>query len=244
MKEKIYTIPVNEAFQADTECAVCYMLARIEERAVNSLVGPDNSYMQSDIRAKTDKSGFCAKHFQVLFKYNNSLGLALMVETHLKRINKEMPGQIKTAKTSVKRGFLSKSTIKQSACAEYVKKQVCSCYICDIIENVFPMYMDTFIWLWKTEDSMKNAVKNGKGFCLQHFSLVMDTAAGKLSESEYEVFGAAAVAAQIENFRRIGEEVSWFVQKFDYRFKDEPWLNSRDSIQRAILKLSSTEVIK
>ena len=34
------------------------------------------------------------------------------------------------------------------------------------------------------------------------------------------------------------EFVDWFIKKFDYRFQDEPWKDSKDAVERAILKLS------
>ena len=33
-------------------------------------------------------------------------------------------------------------------------------------------------------------------------------------------------------------DVSWFCKKFDYRYDEEPWYNSRDSVQRAVKFLS------
>ena len=33
-------------------------------------------------------------------------------------------------------------------------------------------------------------------------------------------------------------DVSWFCKKFDYRYDEEPWYNSKDSIQRSIKFLS------
>ena len=243
MKETIYTIPVTEAFQADTECVICYMLTKIEERALNVLVGPDNSYMQGDIRAKTNERGFCAKHFQALFKYNNILGLALMVDTHLNKVNKDFPKVIDSVK-NFKRGLLTKGTVKQTACAEYIKKQLSSCYICDTVHDVFPRYIDTFFRMWKDQEEMRDLVKNGKGFCMQHFSLIMDAAASKFSEKDYEKFCEAVIPAQLNSLQRINDEVAWFVQKFDYRFQEEPWGNSKDSVQRAIVKLASEYVTK
>ena len=31
-------------------------------------------------------------------------------------------------------------------------------------------------------------------------------------------------------------DVSWFCDKFDYRFKDEPWKDSKDAVER-VMKL-------
>jgi len=39
-----------------------------------------------------------------------------------------------------------------------------------------------------------------------------------------------------ENMKRLQEEVTWFVDKNDYRNKDKDWGNSQDSIQRCMQK--------
>ena len=57
MKEKIYNVPVNDAFGTDTECPVCAMFEKLENDAIEYTMGP--SYMEDDIRAVTDKKGFC-----------------------------------------------------------------------------------------------------------------------------------------------------------------------------------------
>ena len=35
---------------------------------------------------------------------------------------------------------------------------------------------------------------------------------------------------------RVKEDVSWFTKKFDYRYKDESWKNSRDAVIRGCEK--------
>ena len=32
----------------------------------------------------------------------------------------------------------------------------------------------------------------------------------------------------IENLKRVDADLDWFIDKFDYRYKDEPWKNSKD----------------
>ena len=49
MKEKIYTIPVNDAFDKDCECPLCAMYQELENNAVEYTMGP--SYMEDNIRA-------------------------------------------------------------------------------------------------------------------------------------------------------------------------------------------------
>ena len=89
MKEKLYTIPVNDAYASDCECPICKMYGNIEQDAIEFTMGP--SYMEDDIRMVTDKKGFCSNHITKLYRHQNRLGLALMLDTHIKRTINENP---------------------------------------------------------------------------------------------------------------------------------------------------------
>ena len=84
MKEKIFTISVNDAFDSGCECPVCYMKRELENAAVEYTMGP--SYMEDDIRAKTDELGFCEKHIKDVYNCENRLGFALVMKTHMDRV--------------------------------------------------------------------------------------------------------------------------------------------------------------
>ena len=42
----------------------------------------------------------------------------------------------------------------------------------------------------------------------------------------------------INNLKRVDADLDWFIDKFDYRYKDEPWKNSKDAIERTIIKVN------
>ena len=83
-ERKIFTIPVNDAFDSGCECPVCYMKRELENAAVEYTMGP--SYMEDDIRAKTDELGFCEKHIKDVYNCENRLGFALVMKTHMDRV--------------------------------------------------------------------------------------------------------------------------------------------------------------
>ena len=83
MKEKIYTIPVNEGFEADDECPFCAMERTVEHSSIRHVAGPGASYMEPDMRARTDAVGFCREHMKKLYDYGNALGSALILQTHM-----------------------------------------------------------------------------------------------------------------------------------------------------------------
>ena len=42
----------------------------------------------------------------------------------------------------------------------------------------------------------------------------------------------------LSNFKRMQEEVSWFVDKHDYRNKEADWKTSKDALPRAMTKVN------
>ena len=79
MKETIATIPLMNAFHADDECPFCYLEREAEQHAISFILG--SAYMEDDIRAKTDATGFCSHHFKMMYDYGNRLGNALILST-------------------------------------------------------------------------------------------------------------------------------------------------------------------
>lgn len=64
MKEQLYTIPLNDAVNAQDECPFCFIHRSIEQDLLDFVLGSGSSYMEADIREQTDKAGFCRYHFR------------------------------------------------------------------------------------------------------------------------------------------------------------------------------------
>ena len=167
MKEKLYSIPVNDAFNSECECPICAMYKTLEDDAVDYTMGP--SYMEDDTRAMTDELGFCDKHIRMVYHKDNRLGMAWVMKTHFDKtindVRKNMPsGPAKM----LKKGIENSSVIK---------------------------YLEEFV------------------------SLINEL--------------------YITNLERVRDDVAWFINKFDYKYQDEPWYSARDSVIRSMVKASS-----
>ncbi len=240
MKEKIYTIPVNEAFESPGECPICMLSKKLDEEILDYILGP--SYMEEDIREETDRIGFCKYHYNKMYEAQNRLGVALMVSTHLKHIIGELGDIIKADTEQPKKHKHFKKSAGRLPLKEYTDKLECSCYACKRISKRMESYTETFFYLWKKEPEFREKVAQTNGFCLEHFSMLIEEAHKRMNASEFSEFVKAVVPLQMENLSRIDGELDWFIKKFDYRFQEEPWKNSRDSLKRAILKVSSAFV--
>ena len=230
LKEKLYTIPVNDAFHLDCECPVCAMYQKLEQDAVEFTMGP--SYMEDDIRMETDRLGFCSHHMRKLQEQNNKLGLALVLKTHIDRTNSEVAKKIKLPAAA---GSLFKKASGDPV-AEYMKELDSTCYICSRIRDTFARYLHTVIVMWKTDSAFRETYQNCKGFCSKHLGDLLTEAQSSLSKQEYSDFRSLTTRLYLENMQRMADDLEWFVNKFDYRYKDEPWKNSRDALIRAVVK--------
>lgn len=66
-------------------------------------------------------------------------------------------------------------------------------------------------------------MKKGRGFCLPHFGDLIEAAEDKLTDDEKKEFYPKAFSMMQDNLDRLQKEVSWFVEKNDYRNKDKDW---------------------
>lgn len=235
MEEKLYTIPVKEAFEEECECSICKMYRQIEKSAIEFTMGP--SYMEDDIRFQTDEKGFCDHHARLLYAYNNRLGLAIIMNTHLQRTNRDIRELTEKAKGG---GLFKKKDY--SDLIEYIEHLNSSCFVCERVEHTFERYIATIYHLWKHDKDFVEKFSKSKGFCTKHYGLLVKEAKSELSGSAYDDFINTTNKIYLDNMERIKGDVDWFVDKFDYRFKDEPWKNSKDALPRCLIKTNSIEV--
>lgn len=240
MKENIATIPLMNALNANDECPFCFLEREAEQHAISFILG--SAYMEDDIREKTDATGFCRHHYKMMYDYGNRLGNALILSTHLKKLNQELSAELKSfspgRSNPLKRMKRTQAGLidAKTPLGTWIQKKETSCYVCDHFNNIYNRYLDTFFDLYRKNDEFRALFLESKGFCLPHFGDLIEAAEDKLTDDEKKDFYPKVYALMQDNLDRVQKEVSWFVEKNDYRNKDKDWGNSADSIQRAMQK--------
>lgn len=239
MKEQLYTIPLNDAVNANDECPFCNIERTVEHELLDFTLGAGSSYMESDIREETDKAGFCRDHFKKMYDYGNTLGNGWILKTHYMRTIKDMKQQFKSyspVKMSLGEKLRKKSDVQNSVSA-WIKERENSCYICNRFESTYKRYLDTFFVMYKRDAQFRDKVLNSKGFCLQHFGDLCDMAEVCLNEKEKKDFFPAMFTLMENNMDRMFEDVSWLIEMFDHKNQGADWKNSRDANSRGMQKL-------
>lgn len=252
MKERIYTIPVTEAFREDCECPMCLLDEKLENDALEYTLGP--SMMESDSRIETNRKGFCSRHFSKLYNMQkNRLALGLVIDTHLIEQNgiiremteKSLPLIKKEAAATTMERIAGSFKKDRSETVQFINAMVeklssieKTCTICEKIDWNMEKFTDVILYLFFKEPDFRELFMAKKGFCLPHLKRLLEGSLKYLNNRNRSEFVIALMSMQLVHMDRIREEVYWFTQKFDYKNKDAPWGNSQDAIPRSIGKIA------
>ena len=227
--EQIYTIPVNEAFEASAEdkscgCPFCSLYNKLENDELDLILGA--SMMEPDVRIQTNKEGFCRTHYDMMFVRKNRLGMALTLESHLAELREEIKdGGLFSA--------VGANAIKRTG------ELGDTCYVCRRIEFNFNHMIETAVFLWDKDDEFKEKLKKQPYFCLPHYNALLLVARDRLGKKKFPAFYKDVSAIVDAYAEKLEGDVSWFCKKFDYRYDQEPWYDSKDAVERAIKFLRS-----
>jgi len=217
MMEKIYTIPVNEAFDLYSGCPFCSLYKKLEDNELDIILGA--AMMEPDTRIKTNDEGFCGKHYDMMFNLKNRLGLALMIESHLSH-------NILKALKSGPFGAPPKT--------KKLERQKESCYVCRRIDHSLALMLETAALLWQREKEFKEKLSNQPYFCMSHYPDLLSAGERALQKKHCADFSGECKKVMARYAEKLYGDVSWFVKKFDYNNEGEPWGDSKDAVERAV----------
>ena len=226
--EQIYTIPVNEAFEASAAdpacgCPLCALYRKLEENELELILGA--SMMEPDVRIKTNKQGFCRLHYDQMFVRKNRLGMALTLESHLKELQDE-----------IREGAFGVAGKRPAARIAALEED---CYVCRRVNFYFEHMVETVVYMWEGDEDFLPKFRSQPYFCLPHYRRLLEYAQKRLGKKQLAQFVSEAGKIVNDYMATLTDDVSWFCKKFDYRYDEEPWYNSKDSVERAIKFLRS-----
>ena len=230
--QQIYTIPVNEAFDLCLEkpecgCPLCVLYKKLQNDELDIILGA--SMMEPDIRMKTNELGFCSSHFAMMLKRKRMLGMGLILESHLAEVEKKL-----NARKPAVIGPLGADT-------DTLGRLGTSCYVCERIKKNLDGMTATVVYLFESERTFRDKFAAQRLFCLPHYTAMVAYASKKMNKKVFRDFLEVAHGIEKSYIEELENDVSWFCKKFDYRFDEEPWYNSKDSVPRAIKFLSSDQ---
>lgn len=240
MKEKIYTIPVNDAYRSTCACPLCELASHIESNSLDFYLGA--SLMEPDTRIATNKTGFCGHHMTMMYKKEiNRLGLGLMMHTHMLDLRDDLQKDLQNAAPA--HGSLLKGHDRDykkniEKLAARMESRADLCIICDKMSYTMDRYLDVLLWMYFEEAGFRELFETKRFHCLPHTAFLLRGAAKYLSQNQAADFVRTLAQQHKSGMDEMISDIEWFTLKFDYRNKDKSWGNSKTAIPRAISLLS------
>ena len=91
----------------------------------------------------------------------------------------------------------------------------------------------TTSYLWESDYYFKEKFEKVGYFCLPHYRRLVDYSSKKMNKRNFRDFYDVAYGIVMKYAESLQKDVSWFCKKFDYRYDEEPWYNSKDSVARS-----------
>ena len=218
-----------EACEADASvgCPYCKLYRELQSNELEIILGA--SMMEPDIRIATNEQGFCNKHYGMMLTRRRMLGMGLILESHLAEVKKKVSA----------RALLKDPSTKSMP---LITKLNNDCYVCGRINKNLDAIISTTVYLYeKDENDFRRKFDKPAYFCLPHYTALIEYASKKMDKKLFREFFDVAQGIEEKYIDTLSGDVSWFCKKFDYRYEEEPWYNSKDSVARSIKFLTGSE---
>ena len=214
----IGTALILQEFKPEGECPLCRIEKIVNENILFQFL--NDAVMEDDTRARVNKLGFCAEHFDMLFARQNKLSVALQAITRTNTLKKHISA--KDAKSAKK-------------AADTLKKLTSTCIVCDIVDDHMVRYAKTIAQMYAKESSFREKLLSTKGFCMKHYASLLEHAS--LAGGKAKDYLADLTKLEAEHLDRMTDELQWFCDKHDYRNREKPLGSSADALPRIRVKL-------
>jgi len=222
MKEVIYTIPINDAYDVKCGCPVCRLEKKLESEALEYIMGA--AMMEPDIRIETNRTGFCRKHFSDMLGMKNRLSLTLMLQSYLGELLSE--GFVDEKKLITKKKF--------EKISEKLSTSLNSCYVCERVEEKLSLYARNIIYLWESTPEFREKTRAQEYFCPKHLALLTSTAGKLISVRHYSDFCKDHFTTTKKILENLSDEVTKFCNSYNYMFHDIPLGDARLAAEHTI----------
>ncbi|MBE6807040.1 MAG: hypothetical protein E7527_03365 [Ruminococcaceae bacterium] len=228
MRYDITNIPIAEVFEEGDGCPICRLRNTLEKRAVEYITGA--AMMEPDIRIETNKKGFCLTHYRQILGQRNRLSVALMMESHLEELEKEIFTGLP---------LVGKNAKKQ---AKDAQEKLHSCFVCDQVGDAMQKMLATVCRTYEGQRDFRNLFESQPCLCLPHFAALVETSAGAMSKKMQPDFAKEASRLARNYLAELRGDVRHFCEMYDHRNAgNNDWGNSKDSIERAVWYLTARE---
>ncbi len=222
MKEVIYTIPINDAYDVKCGCPVCRLEKQLNDESTEYVMGA--AMMEPDVRIETNRLGFCPKHFSEMLSMKNRLSLALMLQSYL--------GEFLEKGVVADTSHISKKDMEAISGKLYESSH--NCFICNRVNEKLELFIKNIIYIWESEPEFREKTREQEYFCPKHLAQLTRTAKSLISKRNYSAFCEDHFGVTRKLLSSLSEDVTKFCNSYNYMFRHIPLGDAKVAIERTI----------
>ena len=222
MKEVIYTIPINDAYDVKCGCPVCRLENKLNEESLEYVMGA--AMMEPDVRIETNRLGFCDSHFRKMLQMKNRLSLGLMLQSYLRELLElGLPSDCEGVGKREMAGVCEKLGTSSD-----------NCYVCARAEEKLGIYIRNIVYIWADNEEFREKTRVQEYFCPRHLAKLVSEAQKVLPKKRYSEFLSDHFLKTREIIRGLEADVTKFCNSYNYKFRDVPLREAKNSPERTI----------
>lgn len=244
MRYAIDTIPVIDAYSQKDICPFCHLHDTLQADCLEHYMG--DSKMESDIRMATNEKGFCATHLRMMYTgQEGKLGLALMCSTHGQARLDKVAGAMTAIEEICARDESFFTRVRSSDSLNQQIDQLihtledtgANCIVCERINTNLQRYYETAVYLWEHEPGFPRLAQENTRICMEHLPQLLRACKKSGVSKKQRAFIALNLSQFSQGIGKDLEDLDWFIRKFDYRNREEPWGDAKTALPRVINRL-------
>lgn len=235
VKYELQTIPVWDAYEHEADCPLCYLKEKLEADYQKFFLG--SAVMAPEMRVEVNRIGFCSRHFSLLERGSNRLGLALMTQTHLTERRHRFEKARRSAERAAGSGRTRKMRAELDTLLEALADEERSCMICNRLAADLANYAFTIVSLHRSDEDFADTFRSSHGFCLAHMRTTIEVAREVLRGEELAAWLSDLFRVQDAAIGFLDDGLEEMVSRYDYRSTEPATDSIRAALPRAISKL-------
>lgn len=209
MQENIYTIPLNDILAHKCGCPICRLEKIIDNNTLSYCMGA--AMMETDVRIKTNKLGFCKSHLNSMLSMKNRLSLALLLKSHIIEVDNK--------------DFFCSST----------------CFICHNKLASLEKMIINITHLYSTDIEFKNNLLEQEFFCLPHYNSICKISKKHLNRKKSSDFIDKLKNINKKYYGKLSDNLDEYCKLYDYKNSNKNFNNENinKSLHNIIIFLTS-----
>lgn len=233
------------------------------------LLGED--LMDATFRSRLENLGLCPRHVALLLNEPDRLGIALALQTLVRHragrfgtVLAQPPASVGShlcqtlwrkvrRLTRYPRGARDIKPSPMNTASPPAAKSLDtdlgtfdeadeSCLVCSQIQKSMQLYARTVTDLYRRDPEFRARLATFDGICLPHTRLLIRESYSGLPAATRSQYTHLLRRQLHDGLTRLDQELGWFIQKFDYRFRQADWHNTKSAPERAAARLAGVSV--